>query len=402
MMIASVGYKPRRVTTGVLVAMALLCLSPRAVKAQDSAYCRKVRARAQRDVTVLLWPRVLVEGRHVPANGGIDFGDVVGKHYQGRVGLAFSPIEALRGLRVLDAADADCELQAIAEPLGSLIRDASDERSLPAFRAEANYLASRRAKWQALLAQANDRLESGVITTMEFQDLRRLIAALQRKHEAAAGQVKRLEARSFAPAPGSLHEMTEEYVRRTLRLERRLTAVGSLDPWQFNVGGGVVPVPGQPLDWYAIVEVSYSLGGLSRHRHEAEYLHARADELRDARYELPARLAELRGVFQAQIEQLRRELDVVQAQLASIAGTLASLGEAEATDGAPEQAQAVLELEQIALESDRIYLRALVEALVAMIDEPEHDPETEAVDGVERAERGTSSEPQGQTLRLAH
>src|SRR5688572_28613470 len=78
--------------------------------AQDSPYCRQVRARAASEAGLLMTPRVLVQGIRFPRGAQqLDSGPTVGDGYQLRTGLAFSPLDFIKGQTLLRVGDADCQ-----------------------------------------------------------------------------------------------------------------------------------------------------------------------------------------------------------------------------------------------------------------------------------------------------
>src|SRR5690242_10656934 len=81
-------------------------------RADESAYCRKVRARATADEALLVAPRVTAEGIKAPsplqAGGKLDPASPT-SGYQVRVGASFSPLNFYKGLRVKEVGEADCE-----------------------------------------------------------------------------------------------------------------------------------------------------------------------------------------------------------------------------------------------------------------------------------------------------
>src|SRR5262245_33299074 len=92
----------------VLLAVGAGSALPAIARAEDSAYCRKVRAQAAADRSLLQWPRVFLEGIRFPTSSRLDLGPTVGNNYQGRVGLVFSPLDVYRGELVRRVGDADC------------------------------------------------------------------------------------------------------------------------------------------------------------------------------------------------------------------------------------------------------------------------------------------------------
>jgi hypothetical protein len=333
-------------------------------QAQDSAYCRKTRARARGDAALLIWPRIVAEAIRFPASGRVDIGLTVGDNIQARLAGVVAPLDIYRGARLGAVADADCARHESGEQLRELFAQGMNQEMLRAFRAQADYLQSRRSVWAEIQHRAHERLQAGLITVSELHELRRFVAALDRKLELVSSQASRLEVQTRAVEAAAWPALLDAYMQRSMRLEREMATLRSLDPWALKLSAGVIPLPGQPLDWYGFLEVGYSLGGIARGQHEAEYLEARRQELKAARYELPGRAQELRRSIDAEIDNAQRELRSLAVELGSIAATRAALEVADVP--AAEHARAMLAAEEMFIEADRVFLRALVQALVSL------------------------------------
>jgi hypothetical protein len=335
-----------------------------------SPYCRKVRARAEADAALLRAPRVIAEGIRFPSNNRVDLGPTVGSGFQLRGALSFSPVDFYRGSVVERAGDADCRAHDAAERVRLGLEDLSDLGRLPALRAEAAYLDGHRAEWRALLAKAADQLAARLITAVEYHELRRLTQTLERKSAALAGEIDRLQAGSGAAAtPQELQEvdaLARAAVTESDAAEHAFARLRAIDPWAFKITGGVIPpVDNQPADWFGIAELSYSLGGFWHAGADAEAVNARADEVRHARYELPARLDDVKRALGAELSATKRELEAVDAQLASTESIRTALEGNDAPNLA--HARATLTVERLDAESDRVYLSALLGTLTASV-----------------------------------
>jgi hypothetical protein len=331
-----------------------------ATSVEDSPYCRKVRAQVAGDAALLKWPRAVLEGLRFPSGSRVDLGPTAGNNLQGRVGLAFSPLDLYRGTLMQRAGEADCQEHEAAVHLEEVLTQAVDAPRLLALRAQAMYLEAHRPEWRALVGKAAERFRIRVITLVELHELRRLADAVERKAEEARGEAERLEARGAVP-PGSLAALVETYVTRVGVLDTELARTRALDGWTFKVTGGVIPLPGQPIDWYGLAEISYSLGRGARDRAQDRYIQAHGDEVRQASYALPARWARVRREAEASLARARRELSVVEAELSEVDGTGRVLENAEAAGAA--HARDTLALERLTTEADRVFLRVLVDAL---------------------------------------
>ena len=146
-----------------------------------SPYCRRVRARTQADVALLRAPRVAVSAIRFPSSNRIDLGPTVGENYQARAAIAFSPLDFYRGSVLQDATEADCRVHEAADRMRVELDDLTDLGRLSALRAQAAYLKSHRAEWNAFLAKAADQLAARLLTAVEYDELRRLTQGLERK-----------------------------------------------------------------------------------------------------------------------------------------------------------------------------------------------------------------------------
>jgi hypothetical protein len=346
--------------------VALSVIAARA-SAQSSPYCRKSLARADGDAALLTWPRVVVEGIRYPTSGRVDIGATVGDNIQGRVAMSVSPLDIYRGARLRSAAEADCAQHESSERLRDLFVVGLSPQMIEALEAQAAYLESRRAEWGALLGRAEDRLKAGLIMLTDLHELRRFVAALERKLEAVKAQAEQLEAvlpegrPGLAATPATLDALTKDYVQRSVELDDELGHLRSLDAWGIKLSAGAIPMPGQPVDWYGFVEVGYALGGFGRNAHETDYMAARRAELRQANYELPARARELTRLIAAQIAGAIRQRDVVDDQLRAIESTRSLLESSELAEA--EHTRAMLQAEAVLLQSERVYFQTLIDAL---------------------------------------
>jgi hypothetical protein len=333
----------------------------------SSPYCRKVRARADADAALLRAPRLIAEGIRFPSNSRIDLGPTVGRGFQARAVLSFSPSDFYRGSVVERVGDADCRAHDAAERLRLGLEDVSDLGRLPALRAQAAYLEAHRAEWRALLAKAAEQLAARLVTAVEYHELRRLTQALERKSATVAGEIDRLQAGpGTAATPKELDALARVSVDESDASERAYTRLRALDPWAFKVTGGFIPpLGGEAPDWFGVAELSYNLGGPWHAQADGQAVAARAEEARRARYELPARVDDVKRALGAELSATRRELDSVEAQLTSTEGLRTTLEGSDAPNLA--NARATLVVERLDAESDRVFLRALLGILKASV-----------------------------------
>jgi hypothetical protein len=285
--------------------------------------------------------------------------------YEMRLGVSVSPTDVLRGVRMEGSADAECELRLAADTLGDLVKTAEDRTTLGAFRAQARYLEEHRPEWRESLALAEKRLSMGLITAVELYDVRRLAVALDRKLEHARGEVRRLEAVARGTPDETLHAASQRYVRTAMEAEQSASAVQALEPYQLKFSAGAVAAPQQPLGWYGLLEVSYSLGSVSHGRAARSREEARARDLRDDPGELPARASVLAGSLRAEMASALEQLEALDRESAWLTSTLATF-EVSRT-ARVDQARGVLGVEVLTLEAERVYLRALLDAQAALV-----------------------------------
>jgi hypothetical protein len=345
--------------------LSLALLAPSLASAADTPYCRRAQARAASDAALLLWPRLIVQGIRFPASGQVDLSPTVGQGYQGRVGLAFSPLDLYRGVRVLQIADADCEQQDAGERLRELLARGIDVARLAALVEQGSYLDAHRDQWRALAAKAQERLAARVITLVEFDELRRHADELERRLVQVHGDAHQLQARGTDLSGEPLGLLARRYVEQSTRFDRQTSHLRTLDAIEFQVSAGLIPR--SPVDWYGIAEVSINLGGIARAKKEQTYLAARTDELHHARYELDAQAEDLRKQVAAALEQTRQDREVIERTLAFIATSRHALAQSEAPNIA--HARDTLAIEQISLDSERVFLSAFVGPLSALLED---------------------------------
>jgi hypothetical protein len=360
-----------RVPCTLAVALAALAL-PAPTRAEEDAYCARVRARAGADAAILYAPRLFTEAYRLPSYTEA-VGPTLGDGYQVRIGLALSPIEMLRAARTERLAEADCRLYQVTAGLDLLV-GASDEAQLPALRAQQSALEGHRADWNRIVELSRERLRTGLVTLVEVDAVRRAASALERRAEEVRGQVERLAHRQSGRADVPLPVLAASVAERSMELERASARVRALDAFQLRLAGGIMPgwprSPEQParyVDWFARVELSYSLGAPWRGAQETASLRAREAELVTSRHELPARIAERQEDLRMQLASAERTRRLLEADANSLRATLATLDAAK-TPGS-DHARATLALEQYSLEGDLAYVSKLSETLAALVGE---------------------------------
>lgn len=335
--------------------------------ADDSPYCRKVRARAKSDAALLLAPSLRLEGIRIPvafqrANAGGD-ASLVGPQYQLRAGLTVSPLSMWKGLQVLDVGAADCAQFVSAEVAQEVLQQDKDYGRLPAITKQIAYLDEQRASWQALEKTGEERFASNVTTLQQVEEIRVRTMNLERHRAQLEGEKNRLEKAGIKPFHGKLADIARAVEGTAMEYERKASSVRKLDAWGASVTAGYVPplLGVERSDFFGMVQLTHNFGGIFRNAAETSYLEARKDELKNERYELSARISAFRTSLRTVEEQAQKELQVLDARTSALRAGRAALEGAEA--GKAAHALALLDLELISAESERIYLTELLNQL---------------------------------------
>lgn len=332
-------------------------------RAEDSAYCKKVRARAAGDAALMFAPTLQAQGIRFPATGAIDTGVTSGSGYQIRGALSWSPLDFYKGFRVMKLGEADCQRQESVVTAQELLVIGSDYGKLPAYRRQAAFLDARRSTWEAIVARSDERLEAHVTSLVEANEIRSRATELERRRAQVGGEIARLEARGIDSRRMMTSQLAAAVEASTMRFEREASHVRSLDAWDFRVTGGVVP-SASPVDYYGVAQVGFNFGAFTRNASETRYLDARAEELRKARYEVREQLRVFRDVVRSTREATARELDLVNKRSSDLIAMRGTLARSEAPSAA--HALAIVDLHILSIEADRIQLTALIDELKSL------------------------------------
>lgn len=347
-------------------------LLPLVAGAADTPYCQRVRARVRSEAARLMSPQLVVQGLRFPRSlSGLPLADLETTSltpYQARAGLAFSPVEAARGLLLESASEEDCEREAVQSTLEAFVENAEGAARLPALRRQEAWLTQNAPLWKAVLAQEEERFTSRVVTLFELNQVRARTVILERTLVQAEGEAQRLEAKGYQPAPGT-GALVRAWLEHGVRQEQRLAGAQALSFWSLRLGGGVV-VSDRPVDWYGLIELNVHLGALVNGPLEKAQATARAAELQTDRAGVEVRVRELLRQLGSLRAQARRELKLIEGQLESIARTREALERAQSPNVA--FAISLLTCDQLVAESERIYLAAFVETLSALLEEQGH------------------------------
>ena len=356
--------RPRPTLARVLGAAAcfgVIVGSAASARAEDSSFCRKVRARAASDAALLYGPTVLAQGIKFPASGATDLGVTTGAGYQFRAAVSFSPLDFYKGFRVERLGEADCKVHETVVSAQEVLKLGSDYGRLPALRKQLAFMDAQQPKLQAIAGKTRERIAAHAGTLREATEIRARIAALGRARAHVLGDAERLEARGVQAYQGPLSVLVDAADRQALDLEREASHVRSLSSWTVGVTAGVIPQD-RPVDYFGMVQVGFNFGAFSRNANETKYLGARADELKSARYELRDQVRAFRADVETALAEARRDIVIADEQAAALTEDIATLGRADAKD-APH-ALAMLELDLLGIEAERVFLNALTEELV--------------------------------------
>ena len=324
-------------------------------RADDGAYCRRVQARAASDAALLFAPSLEAQGVKFPASGTVDAGVTTGSGYQFRAGISWSPLDAYKGTRVVRVGEADCARQEATVAAQELLERGLDLARYPAAKRQRDVLQARRASWEAIVAKADQRLAANITTLVETDDVRVRIAVLERISAQVEGDIERIEGTGIDAYRGTLGNLVKTIDSTTMRYEREISHLRTVDAWSVRVTAGYVPEAfGAKSDVFGVVQVAYNVGGIWRNGAESRYLDARAEELKRSRTELQERLRVFRAHVKSAAKQAKRELATVEARTATLTAARTSLASSEAP-AAPHQL-AIVDLELVAAESNRTFL----------------------------------------------
>jgi hypothetical protein len=312
-------------------------------------------------------PKVVAQALRFPSSGRIDASNAsVGDDVELRAGLAYSPVDALRGSLLSGIGDADCQQHAAGRRIDDVLIGATERPRLVARSAERDYLLTHRADWLSLLEAADGEVKAGLLTLTEVYELHRMTQTLERRLVESENEVSRLQVATEGRPMAATTPLARGYVEQTAELERKVATLRRFDPWSFTITGGVVPFGHNAPDWFGFAEVSFSLGGLVRESRESRYLQARADEVRSESYELPSKLAHFRKLVAADLSNAERELASVQAEVSYATSALEKLAAVDAPNAT--QSRATLTLQRISAEADEVLLRTQIRELSALAE----------------------------------
>ncbi|MEO7092434.1 MAG: hypothetical protein ABI175_04230, partial [Polyangiales bacterium] len=304
-----------RVSTGALIAFSLFAGTARADATAHT--CERLRAEARAEAVVLYAPRITVEGARAPSV--VDAGDPVGvtDGFQARASLGFSATDALRGRAIERIADAECARTIAADRAGRVLGVGVRFGELAATRAEIAYLERSLPEIDALLGGAVERFEHQRATAIEVDEMRTRRASFRIRLTAArreAGELELLEQQG-APGAPALAALATDVRATEIELDRRRAALRTIAAWTFDVRAGVAG--GEKADWFAVVELGYSLGQPFQAKANRRAIHAREAEARADDRSVAGQLDHLQRAMQRSVTDLAAEVTTIETELAA-------------------------------------------------------------------------------------
>lgn len=350
----------------LLLAFVAFSITP-AVAAADarSATCRRLRAEAASTAVLLYAPEIELQALRVPPGGELEQPDTAAwRELQARAAVSFSPIDVARGRSVEAAAEADCERVLAAEQIDRVLRHRLTFGRADALDAQLAFFDARLGDVDALVVEAERRLQRGLTTAADVETLRLRRLMLHRKRSTARQERALLAAEGADAPPPSLTAELVAYERAVMEMERQRSRVRRLAGWDLRVRAGAAAAD-DGATWFGTISVSYDLGHPWQAGAERRYLAARHDELSGAELERRAQLDRFHHGLRASAIELRDELALVDLELAAVGRRIDDLRRLESA--AARERIAAAELERLDLEADRTYLRRLVRAREAAL-----------------------------------
>ncbi len=359
-----------KLSTFVTVSAACLAVASGAQAQQsDQAYCNKVHERAIADKILAFSPGVELDAIKYPSATGssVPFvGPIVGDGYQARASLIWNGIAAYRGTKIVGIADADCAYHSIQMEAQNLVEQAADIGKAQALAAIFDYLNDNRPEWQDIVAREEKRVRAGNLTLSDLTIIRTSASTLETKLVESQGQLVALRAKDYVKQKHSVQQIVIRLQSAAMELEKRESEMRMLDPWSLTINGGVVPPmqQGTSTQWFGTVSLGYNFGGLVRGARENNYLAARQEELRHARYEMADILRRITDGEVANFMDATNRIDVLKHRLNDLQGTRKELAaHPEASSAA--NLLALVDLQIMDVRSDLIFVEALQKQLAA-------------------------------------
>ena len=369
--VTMIALRSARTTARILAAVAAslvtlgMSLPARAEGPTD--YCQKTTARAEGDAALLFAPTLQGQLIRFPNRTPADAsGFQIGTGVQPRVAMSISLVNIYQGIGVLDLAKKECKRQESTVSLEEVIAQRADLGRVPALERKVAFLRGQDAAVQEIVKGAEARFAAHTSTISEVQEIRLHALSFARHLSEAEGELAAVKARAL-PVPGGqdraepLEQLLTRYEQRSIAFENSSAHLHNLDPWKLGVSGGVAATP--TAEVYGVAELAYNLGGLFRPSAERRAVEARANELKNARYEMRQQIDLITRELRVNAEHSRREAKAIEAELLRMARDRASLDGTDAPN--KHNVVAAMTLQMIDLEAEQTFLTVLAEKQAA-------------------------------------
>ncbi len=377
------SFRCNRPPTPVVWSMFLwcsLCLlaptaeaQPRAV-GSEQAHCRYLQEQARAEAIPLQSPELVVQAMRFPDAFGVE-GTTWGEGFQGRVGLAYSPSDLVKGIELRNLGEARCNAHQLETRVAIGLDLVLNQARSVALAARLAFLDQEKAAWQEVQRRTERRLAEQLITRNEAVEVRRRVHALEGQLLDTEAEVALLAARRVGNEEerniAAVTSLVQQYVDAQLKAEEAQSNVRKMSAWQLRVAGGIIPTPSD-VNWYSIAELRLNLGAPQQYQHLARAEEAKKAALQESTRELPARLSRVRAEARTVSQQSQKRLALIDQQLSNIESDLSTLTNAE--HEAAGQLKDSLQLERIAANAERVSLQNLITTLSPLVQgEQQHE-----------------------------
>lgn len=329
---------------------------------ESDAYCDKVVARAHADAALLFSPALTVQGVKLPSSSPTDPTSQTATNpngYQFQTLMVWSPLKAYQGVGTLDVGETDCFQHKNVVHAMYVLNQLSDVGRLQALTKEIEYLEGKQTIVSNILSNTEERLAANVATVSDTLIVRQRALGLERKRVEARGQLNVLISKDAPKTTKDIVALSDAIETSSMGFERATNHVRSLDPWLFDITGGIIPpTSGIGTQWFGVIAVGYNFGGFSRLHQDNRYLDARLHELKTARYELRDQLSKFRANTLATMNSANVEIAVIEIELARLAVIRDRLLPTDATN--TQTVINAIDLQVIDIEADKVFLQELV------------------------------------------
>ena len=311
-------------------------------------------------------PRLVGQAIRIPSRADTTEEPTLGTDtVQLRASLTWSPLDLYRGVQVMRLADLRCERDASMTSLQEALAAGNRYGRAHALVQQIAHLEASLPAARALIARAEEQLAAGVATLLEVDQLRVRVHRLQRqlaraRQELAILEIEEMDGVLARPLAGDVAKLE----RADVAMVRGESDLRKLDAWNVDIRAGAVP---DDSDWFAMLQVSYSLGDPWRRRAEARLVDAHKGALRDSRDGSRSRAARFVRTMRTSVVQLREELALVRRQLEILAAEQDSL-EQTSSDRA-QSLVARITLDRFELEAEARFLETLIHVREAVTGE---------------------------------